>query len=352
MPGRASRCLRALTVGLTLFSGGVLVASCSSSPSACGSGSNGHIVLDNGQHPATTDRLVCAFERATGIAVSVRSNDEDILADEIAAEGRHATADVVYTENSPALQYLAGKGLLAPLPRSILSAVPRRDEGPSSNWVGVSARVSVLVYNTRLLRQSQLPRSVLALASPRWRNKLAIAPEETDFQPIVTAVTRAYGTAAALRWLRGVRANGASHEYADNETITAEVNSGQAAIGIINQYYWYRLRAELGTKAMHSAIAFFAPRNPGYVLDVSGAAVLAASHDKKAAERFLSFVVSRRGQEIIARSDSFEYPLRPGVAPAPGLVSLSSLRPYPITISELGDGSQAIRLMSEAGLLP
>ena len=284
--------------------------------------------------------------------MSVRSDDEDILADQIVQEGTHSPADVIFTENSPALEYLQGQHLLAPVDRATLSAVNRGYNSPSGDWVGVSARVSVLVYNTRLLRPSELPKSVLDLGAPKWSGKLAIAPEETDFEPIVTAVAHAYGVDAALKWLEGIRSNGAAHEYADNETITSSVNSGQAEIGIINQYYWYRLRAEIGARAMHSAIAHFAARDRATSLTYPGAAILKSTRHLQAAEDFLAFLVSKKGQEIIAHSDSFEYPLFPGVAPADGQPPLTSLKPYPITIAELGDGSLAVSLMRQASLIP
>ena len=67
----------------------------------------------------------------------------------------------------------------------------------------MSARVSVMIYNTNLLKPSQLPTSVLQLADPQWKGKLAIAAGETDFQPIVTSVDRADGEAATLQWLDG-----------------------------------------------------------------------------------------------------------------------------------------------------
>ena len=56
----------------------------------------------------------------------------------------------------------------------------------------------MLIYNPALISASQLPTSVMQLADPKYKGKLAIAPGETDFQPIVTAVERAYGQAATL----------------------------------------------------------------------------------------------------------------------------------------------------------
>jgi iron(III) transport system substrate-binding protein len=331
----------------------VLVAGCGSS--APSDSPRQSITLYSGQHEQTTDGLVSAFEQQTGITVSVRNDDEDTLANLIALQGPHSPADVFYTENSPALEFLQEKGLLSPVDPSTLARTPARYNSPAGDWVGVSARVSVLIYNPSLIARSQLPASVMQLADPKYQGKLAFAAGETDFQPIVTSVLKTYGQAATLSWLDGIRSNAASHIVPDNETITNEVNRGQVAFGVINQYYWYRLRAEIGASAMHSQVAYFAPHDPGYVINVSGAAVLKSSRHQAAAQKFLAFLVSKQGQDIIARAagneQSYEYPLAAGVTTSAPETPFSQLQPNPITIADLGDGSTAIALLRQAGLL-
>ena len=321
--------------------------------SACGggSGSGNALTLYSGQHVQTTQDLVNAFEKKTGITVNVRFDDEDVLSDQIVSEGTHSPADVFFTENSPPLQFLASKSLLAPIDASTLAHTPSRYDSTDGLWVGVSARVSVMIYNTSLLKPSQLPTSAMQLADPRWKGKIALAGGETDFQPIVTSVARTYGTATALKWLEGLKANAGSHLYPDNETITAEVNRGQVALGIINQYYWYRERAQVGASNMHSALAYFAPHDVGYVIDVSGAGILRSSTHKAEAQELVAFLNSRKGEEIIAHSTSFEYPIGSGVSTAQPETPFSQLQPNSITIPDLGTGAGAIKLLQEAQLL-
>lgn len=119
----------------------------------------------------------------------------------------------------------------------------------------------------------------------------------------------------------------------------------------VNQYYWSRMKAELGASNVHAKIAYFAPRDPGYVVDVSGAGILRSSKNQADAQKFLAFLVSRQGQEIIAHSISFEYPLEDGVQTTAPEKPFAQLQPYPISIAELGDGSTAISLLQKAGLL-
>jgi iron(III) transport system substrate-binding protein len=312
------------------------------------------ITLYNGQHEQTADALVSAFEKATGIVVNIRSDEEDALADEIVTEGSHSPADVFFTENSPPLESLQAKGLLAKVDSSTLSHTPAKYNSPGGDWVGVSARVSVLIYNPSLISASQLPTHVSQLAEPKYKGKLALAPQETDFQPIVTSYLRAHGKSATLNWLKATYANASGHVYLDNETIADEVNRGAVAFGIVNQYYWYRLRAEIGVSNVHSDITHFAAGDPGYVVDVSGAAILKSSTHQAAAQKFLAFLVSKQGQSIIAdptKSISFEYPIASGVTTQAPETPFDQLRPYPMTIADLGTGATAIALMRQAGLL-
>ena len=293
--------------------------------------------------------LVSAFERKTGITVEVRSADEATLGNQILAEGSSSPADVFYAENTPVLEALRERGLLAPVRPSTLAAVPSRYSAPDGRWVGVTARAAVMVYNTRLIRPAELPGSILELASPRYRGKVAFAPSETDFQPLIASITALDGAPAAERWLKGLQSNSAI--YPDNETVVSQVNNGQSAIGLIDQYYWYRLRDELGADEMHSALRYYAPGDAGDLVNISGAAILRSSPNKPAAQELLAFMVSPEGQATIARSHSYEYPLRPGVAAAAVLPALAGLHPAALMPAQLGDGHAALLVEQNLGLL-
>jgi iron(III) transport system substrate-binding protein len=345
-----TRTRKAITAVGVIALASLALAACGNSPTA--SGSKVTITLYNGQHPQTTDALIAGFEKANpNISVAVRSDDEDTFDAQIVAEGSRSPADVFYSENSPALMYLQEKGLLAKVNPTTLAKTPSKFNSPQGEWVGVSARVSVIIYNPSLIKKSTLPTTVLQLANPKYKNELAFAAGETDFQPIVTSVLKAYGKPATLKWLNGIKSNAGSHVYSDNEAIADEVNRGVVAFGVVNQYYWYRLRAEIGKSNIRSAITYFAPHDPGYVIDVSGAGILKSSKHQAAAQRLLAFMVSAKGQEIIAHSTSFEYPIASGVSTAQPETPFAQLQPYPIDIAELGTGSKAIALLQEEQLL-
>jgi iron(III) transport system substrate-binding protein len=348
---RAPRQFRRLAIAAAALAGTSLLAACGGAASAGSDGGTGAgttITLYNGQHEQLTDALVSAFEKQTGIHVNVRTDDGIVLADQILQEGSHSPADVYLTENSPELMLLTERHLLAELPASITSQIPSRYDSPTGNWVGISVRVSALAYNPSKISAAQLPASILDLARPQWKGKIAIAPTDSDFVPLVGGVIAAYGQQAALNWLKGLKANATS--VADDETVVASVNKGQDAVGIINQYYWYRLRLELGAGSTHSKVYYFPNHDVGGLENISGAAVLASSSHKAAAEKFLSFLVSAQAEKILAAGDTYEYPVRPGVAPNSALTPLAQVNPPVLNITKLGNDLPAASLLQQAGL--
>ena len=213
---RTPRVRRRLAVVAGALASASLLAACGgASADTNGSGSgDATITLYSGQHPQLTQAVVSAFEKQTGIHVNVRSDDGIVLANQILQEGSHSRADVYLTENSPELMLLTEHHLLAALPTSITSQIPASYDSPTSNWVGISVRVSALAYDPALVSSGQLPASILDLAQPKWKGKVAIAPTDSDFVPLVGAVIATYGQQAALNWLRGTTGTGSRRSWA------------------------------------------------------------------------------------------------------------------------------------------
>jgi iron(III) transport system substrate-binding protein len=184
-------------------------------------------------------------------------------------------------------------------------------------------------------------------ALPRgWKG----APSDGDFLPLVGAVEAIKGREAALAWLKGLEDN--AQTFDDDEGVVAAVNRGAVAAGLVNNYYWYRLKEESGAAAMHSAIGRFAGGDVGGVVNISGAAVLKSAPHADAAQKFLAYLVSAPAQELLADSKiNFEYPLRPGVAADPEMTPLDKLKPPAISVSQLGSDADTADLLRQAGLL-
>ena len=308
------------------------------------------LTLYSAQHEQTVNSLAKDFQKESGITVRIRTGEGPALAAQIVAEGAKSPADVYFTENSPELMLLEEKGLTAKVSPATLAAVPARFSSPQGEWVGVLARENVLAYNTALIQANQLPASLLDLASPAWKGKVAIAPSDADFLPLVSAMLVLKGHDVTLQWLKGLKDN--SQIFDDDEGVVAAVNRKAVAVGVINSYYWARLHAELGDKGTHSAVYHFGNGDVGGLINVSGAAILKTSKNTEAAQKFLAYLVSERAQKLMASNHvTFEYPLHAGVAPDAVLKPFDQLSPPAIDMKQLGDDSEVVKLLRQAGLL-
>ena len=308
------------------------------------------IILYSAQHEQMVDGLAASFTKETGIPVRIHQGEAPEVAAQIVREGANSPADVFFTENSPELVLLDEKHLLARLPASVMAQVPLHDSAPDDTWVAVLAREDVLAFNPRMIAADKLPASLLDLAKPAWKGRVAIAPTDADFLPLVEAVVLTHGREAALDWLRGLKTN--ASVFDDDEGVVAAVERGSVATGIINNYYWARLRQEVGPTKTVSRIHHFGGHDVGALINVSGAGVIAASKHKDEADRFVAFLVSHDTQAALGAGDvDFEYPLATGVAPNPLLAPMSSLQPPALKPAQLGDDRNASVLLREAGLI-
>ncbi|MDE2516595.1 MAG: extracellular solute-binding protein [Rhodospirillales bacterium] len=308
------------------------------------------LTLYSAQHQQMVKMLTAGFTKATGIGVRIHAGEAPEIASQILREGARSPADVYFTENSPELTLLDEKGMLAKVDAATLAAVPARYSAASGNWVGVLARENVLAYNPAMIAEAALPASLMDLAGPGWKGKVAIAPSDADFLPLIDAVVALKGEKAALAWLRGLKTN--AQIFDDDEGVIAAVDRGTVATGIINFYYWARLRTEQGAARTKSRVHHFTGGDVGALINVSGAAVLKSSRHAAAAQRFLAYLVSTPVQTAIAQGDvDFEYPLAKGVKPNPLLRPFDTLQPPDLSMAQLGDDRMAARLLRQAGLI-
>ena len=308
------------------------------------------ITLYAAQHEQTVDLLTKEFTNETHIDVKVHNGEAPDLASQLVKEGASSGADVFFSENSPELELLSEKGLLAKVAPATLAAVPAKDSGANGDWVGVLARENVLAYNKDMVKEAALPASLLDLAKPEWKGKVAIAPTDADFLPLVGAIVALKGRPAALEWLKGLRENATL--YDDDEGVIAAVERGAVATGVINHYYYYRLRTEKGEEGMKSDIHHFGGGDVGGLINISGAGVLKSSRNQANAQKFLAFLVSKSAQALVSNLDiTFEYPLLDGVAPNKALKAMGDLQPPDLTIKQIGDDHDAGELLKEAGLI-
>src|SRR5690606_30839955 len=135
------------------------------------------------------DLGVVAFTVATGISVEVRYGDGTAdLASTILNEGETTPADLFWSQDAAWIGAIGDRGLLSALPENVLNLVDPAYRDADGEWVGVTARSRVFVYNPDLVSEDELPGSYAELTDSRWAGRVAIAPGNASFVSFVSAM--------------------------------------------------------------------------------------------------------------------------------------------------------------------
>lgn len=309
------------------------------------------LVVYSGRSETLVQPIIDQFAAATGIQVEVRYGSTAEMAATILEEGENSPADLFYAQDPGGLGAVQAAGLLTPLPDEILAQVPARFADVNGEWVGISGRARVVVYNTAALTEADLPDSIEGFTDPAWSGKIGWAPSNGSFQAMVTAMRNVWGEERTSAWLAGIQANNPV-VFENNTAVVAAAGTGEIEVGFVNHYYLFRFLAEEGEG--FGARNYFIPNGgPESLLMVSGAGILKTAANHENAERFIAFLLSVPGQQYFA-AQTYEYPVVEGVSVSPLLTPLAELDAVAadIALNDLSDLEGTAALLSELGILP
>lgn len=307
------------------------------------------ITLYSGRNENLVQPIIDKFTAETGIPVNVRYDSTAAMAAQLLEEGERSPADIFLAQDAGALGAVSDAGLFEALPKTVLDEVPEAYRDTDGEWVGVTARARVLVYNKDLVSEADLPASVEQLNDPKHKGQLGVAPTNASFQSFVTALRVLKGEEAAKQYLADLAANDPQIREG-NAVIVADVNDGKIPFGLVNHYYMYELAQERGVAPAELNVAnhFFPGGDAGSLVNVSGAGLIKHSDNDDAA-RLLEYLLSAEGQTYFAEG-THEYPLVDGIAGPEGLPALSELEVPPVNLNDLKDLQTTIQMITEAGL--
>ena len=311
--------------------------------------SDGSFTLYSGRDEELVQPLIDMFEVATGIEVEVRYGNTAELGALLLEEGDQTPAQVFLSQDAGALGALSNAGLFATLPKAVTDAVPAGFTSTDDSWVGVTGRARVIVYDGQKFAEDEVPTSVDAFTDPAWAGRFGIAPTNASFQSFVTAYRVLKGEDAAEEWLTAIAAN-SPQIFENNRAILAAVNDGVIDAGLINHYYWFAQAAETGAENMRAQLSYPEAGDPGSMVNVTGAGILAPGAVDADALEFVKFLVSADAQQYFV-TETFEYPLIEGVDAPAGLPSIASLANPGLDLSDLESLAITQDLLAKHGLI-
>lgn len=307
---------------------------------------NGELTIYSGRNEALIGPLLAKFEAETGTKVNVRYGDTAELAAAILEEGRNTPADVFFGQDAGALGALQNENRAQALPQPILEKVDPRFQSPEGKWIGISGRARVLDYNTQRVQPSELPNSIWELTNEKWRGRVGWAPTNGSFQSFVTALRLLEGDEKTLEWLKAMQANDVQ-VYTNNMGIVEAVGRGEIDIGLVNNYYLSRFKAE---NPNFPVAHHYTQDDAGSMINVAGVAIVNESDQGEAALALIEYLLSPESQAYFA-TETNEYPLVKG-SPAPqDQIPLDQINAPPIDLSNLKDLEGTLALLKQSGAL-
>ncbi len=307
------------------------------------------IVVYSGRREPLILPLIERFRRETGLRVTVRSGAIGELANLVLEERARPRADLIISNEVSVLEVLRRQGVLEPYLGAAVRQIPREYRAHDGTWIGLSMRAHVLMVNRDRLVASGLaaPTSMLDLAHPRWRGSI-----------VMPVYTNEY-IVAWLSALRLVRSDGWTEEFfrrlrdnrpmlvAGGTQVREAIARGEAAVGIVNHYY-YHLQVAEGSRAIDIIYPDQGPDGMGVLSSPSGIGIVLGGPNPAGARRLVDFLAAdRRAQEFYARAN-FEYPVVAGVPLHPDVRPLAAVKRMPVTYQQLGELREStLRLIRE-----
>jgi iron(III) transport system substrate-binding protein len=125
-----------------------------------------------------SEPILSDFEKDTGIKVKavydVEASKTVGLVNRLLAEKEHPQCDVFWNSEVGRTIFLKQKGLFSPYESPSAKDISLQFKDKDGYWTGFAARARVLVYNTNLLKESDLPKSIFELTEQQWKGKVAL----------------------------------------------------------------------------------------------------------------------------------------------------------------------------------
>ncbi len=238
--------------------------------------------------------LVSAFEKKYGVKVSIwRASSEKVLQRAVTeARGSRYTMDVAET-NGPELESMHREKLLEAVKSPYLADLIPEAIRPHGEWVGTRLNVFAQAYNTNLVKKEDVPKTWEDLADPKWKGKLGIEQEDSDW---LAGEFAQLGEAKANKVFRDIVAANGMSVRKGHTLLTQLVVSGEIPLALTV----YNYKAEQ-LKGKGAPIEWFSI-GPA-IARPNGIGVAKKAPHPHAAVLFYDFEISPEGQAILAKRD-------------------------------------------------
>ena len=267
------------------------------------------------------------YEKRSGVRVDTVYDTEETkstgLANRLLAEQARPQADVFWSNEPVRTLVLKSRGVLAPYRSPSAEGIPPALVDPEGYWTGFSARIRVIAYNTKLVKQDEAPQSIFDLADSKWRGQVAMADPRfgsTSFH--VAALYAMAGDERMDDFFRKLKANGV--KIVDGNSVVRDlVARGEVKVGLTDTDD-VNVAIEDG-----QPVAMVLPDAEGLGVPVmpNMVSLIANGPHPEEGRRLIDYLLSADVERQLAQSEAVQIPLHQGVGGPKNIPAIETFKP-------------------------
>lgn len=256
-----------------------------------------------------------AFKVKTGLDIQLVAAGSGELARRVTAERARPLADAVISVGGESID--GNPTLFAKhTPQEDAAILPMLKVSP--NWIPFSVTLAtVLIVNTKLVPEAEIPSSWAELADPKWKGRIAFAGADRSGSALLQLLQILHNFGEAEGWKLFERMLPNFVITGSSGAVPRGVAQGEYAIGLTLEDYGPRY-ADGG-----APVRIVYPKE-GINVSADAMALVAGGPNPAGGRALLDFIVSAEGQRIIVGKFG-RRPIRADVPPPPGAIPADKL---------------------------
>jgi len=306
------------------------------------------VVVYSGRDEKIIGPVFKAFEAQENIRVLPLYAGSTELLTRLNAEGGKTRCDLFLTNDVVTLERARSEGLLTAFDLELTNDIPMSFIARDNSWVGLTFRTRAIVYNKDLVDPEEI-QSIFDLGDQKWKGKVATPTSaNTSFISGIATMVNDYGVDKTTEFLTGLKQNSRGLVMPKHTPVVKAVANGEAALGYINHYYYYRHIAKDPDAPI--GIIFPDKDNKGTPWNITGIGLTRRTANKSQATKLIKFLLSGEGQKLFAERN-YEYPTNPNAATHELVPDQSTFKMSASRIEDMTDRyNQTIDIIQSLGL--
>lgn len=303
---------------------------------------NNQVVVYTSVDQVFSEPVLMAFENKTGIKVKAVYDTEEAkstgVLNRLLSEKDNPRCDVFWSGDPMRADVLRQKDISEPYHAQNADGINSVFIEKNYNWIGFSSRARVLLINTRLVKEDDVPESILNLTEEKYRGMVAIANPlfgTTSFH--IAGLFVELGDEKATRFMNDLKRNDIVIATSNGD-VKKKVSDGEVSMGLTD--------SDDGNEAIKEGLpvkmVFLDQSGIGNLIVPNTVSLIRNSPNNENGKKMIEYLLSSESERMLAESCA-QMPLHKGIQLPANVPSLDDIKPMNVDYKAVAEKSEQIR---------